>query len=224
MNIYREINLGIEGIEYIRHCLSDGKTLSKYLLQCLNLTEGRVITFLPKDISDEGAIEFSDGKLEEPPRDTHRIYTAEDGTSRRMVPKPNVDFWLVEVIQTYLSAGENRCCIFENALAESADPWLLKAKSKILTLDSEVYHFLSRGDAEPAKIGQTIKEARSTYPPLVGALASTCKQGKNVRGFSHESQTIQKISTDELRFLAENNEKIIVGAYDGEGYVIWSKS
>jgi hypothetical protein len=39
-------------------------------------------------------------------------------------------------------------------------------------------------------------------------------------GFSDEAREITSVK---LRVLAERTQKIIVGAYDGEGYLIWSK-
>lgn len=214
MNTYREIKFGSEATKYIYECLKDGKTLSKYLLEKLDLKSGKITTFLPADISDEEAKQFTEGKLKEPPPQTHKHITAEDGTKWKMVPKLDMSFWLVTAIQTFLSNGEKRCCIFEDANAQPNDPYLASMKTRFLTFNKEVYHFLSWEDLDAERILQTIRHAESWL--FIGAMTSIPKE----KDFYLE---VGKITSDELSALAERTEKIIIGAYDGEGYLIWNK-
>ncbi len=214
MNVFRETELGPEAIQYIRECLTEGKTLAHYLLQISALDKGTVFTFLPVDVSYEEAKNFRDGILPEPPPETHKYFTAADGTVMRMVPKPNTGDWLVGVIRMFLSSGEGRVCIFEDALAQPTDPWLAHYDGPVLTCEDEVYHFLSGRDIERDKIGEVVRHARSWL--FIGAMTSV-PQGID---FPSMAQTIART---ELRRLAERAENIIVGAYDGEGYLIWHK-
>lgn len=50
MQRYREFAVGKEAISYIKDILSNGKTLSKWLLKQVNLEEGRITTFLPESV------------------------------------------------------------------------------------------------------------------------------------------------------------------------------
>lgn len=214
MNRYKEISFGPEAIKYIHECLTDGKTLAKYLLKELDLEGGKVITFLPEDISDEESKQFTEGKLKEPPPKNHKYFTNEKGSRWRMVPKPDMSFWLVNVIQTFLNTGKKRCCIFEDANAQPNDPYLASIKTRFLTFNKEVYHFLSWEDLDAERILQTIRHAESWL--FIGAMTSIPKE----KDFFLE---VGKITSDELRALAERTKKIIIGAYDWEGYLIWSK-
>ena len=61
-----------------------------------------------------------------------------------------------------------------------------------------------------------IRKAHNVYPGLIGVMTSL-PEGHYL------ALEKKKITSEELKLLAERAEKIIVGAYDGEGYLIWSK-
>lgn len=212
----QERTLGVEAIEYIYSCLAKGKTFASYL-STLNLKKGRVITFLPIEVSEEVAKQFElGGKLPVPPPKAHISFTSEDGSKWRMAPKPNINLCLVEIIQKFLTKGQEHICIFEDALAKPSDPYMVSSTVPWLAFNDEVYYFLSWRDTDSRKIEQVIKEASNVYPPTIGAMISV----PDSREFTFEER---KITIDQLKILAERTEKIIIGAYDGEGYLIWSK-
>lgn len=215
-DVCAELHLGPEAVSYIRDCLANGKTLARYLLQRPDLESGTVTTFLPSDVGKEAATQFKwGGKLRRDPA-TFVYRTEPDGSRTRWEPVPNTDPWLVSIIQAFLRAAEDRVCIFENALARPSDPVLSRSESRVLVFDNEVYHFLSAADWASTIIAQAIREAGCPYPPLIGAMASAADEA----GFSGEGR---QISSAQLKVLAERTEKIVIGAYDGEGYLIWSK-
>ena len=217
MNAYKEITLGPEAIEYIRKCLSDGNTLARYLLQKLNLDRGRVVTFLSSDVTAEAAKQFTTGgKLPMPPKSQWR-YAEGERSKWRMVPIPDTDSCLVAIIEAFLNAEEKRVCIFEDDLSRPNDPILSRSVARLLTFKDEVYHFLSGRDVESSKIRQTIRQAKS-IPLFIGAMTSVPEESS----FSYKARRITITSDKLLRILAERTEKIVVGAYDGEGYLIWN--
>jgi hypothetical protein len=211
---YREICLGEEGIEYIKTCLSGGKTLANLLLQAVDSAAGKIITFLPSDISEETANQFtSGGKLKEDLTPKKEMIKS-DESKLTIVRTANTDFWLRSNIHLFLTSKDRPLCIFEDDLAKPTDPWLSSEKMQIFTLDDEVYHFLLSVDAEDEKIDQAIGKASSYL--FVGVMTSV----------PHETafpRRRQVITLEDLRTFSERTEKIVVGAYDGEGYLIWSK-
>jgi hypothetical protein len=60
-NQMQEIELGIEGLRYVRESLEGGKELSRYLLEVLDLESGKLSTFLPSGLTFEQVNEFSYG-------------------------------------------------------------------------------------------------------------------------------------------------------------------
>jgi hypothetical protein len=122
---------------------------------------------------------------------------------------------LASYILNYLEAGEERVCVFENHLGRLTDPWLLQAESRVLFLGEEVYHVVSAEVVDLDSIKAAINEAEDVTL-LIGVL-SVWPQGSRL------SPERREISDEDLRVLAEGAEKIIVSAYDGEGYLIWMK-
>lgn len=207
--------LGPEAIKYIRNILSDGHSLAKYLLKSLDLDAGVVITFLPPGLSDEELADFEAGVMPIPPESEWRYFTYEDGSRVRVIPVTVVDYDTILLIQNFLEEGTERLCIFENWLFHPTSSQVLRFKSRLLFYEDEVYHVLFGGYVEEGKIKETIKEAKS-IPVFIGALTS-------MPGMSKALFKEKVVSSKQLKVLAEKTEKIIVGAYDGEGYLIWNR-
>lgn len=214
MNKFQEFTLGVDAAKYMRECLLDGHTLAKYLFERLDVDSGRVITFFPPGVDTEIVKQAfrHGGVLPEPPPETHVIYS----NGRRMVPIPNTNDGLIERIRDYLCGGKGRFCIFEEAYARPSDPAMLTKHVPFLILNEEIYYFLSWKDIDYNKIKQAINAAGNFYPGLIGALTELPE--KQELNFENKI-----ISSEQLHILAKRAEKIIIGAYDGEGYLIWNK-
>ncbi len=221
MVTYNEIKLDTEAIEYIKDRLADGKTLAKFLLEQRNLDSGEVITFLPPHANLERLKNFSGGVLPTPPPETHHYYTTPDGTKSVMVPVPNTRPHLVTIIQEFLKQGDGHLCLFEHALASPADDFLSSPDEqdlRVRTFEDDVYFLLIGNDLDREKIDKTIRYVTSYL--IIGVLVCPLEEDN----FLSLDQKIAygKITHDELKLLAQRTEKIIVGAYDGESYLIWS--
>ena len=218
MNECAEINLGPEAVSYIRDCLANGKTLARYLLQRLDLESGAVTTFLPSDVSEEAATQFKwGGKLYRDPA-TFVYHTEPDGSTTRWEPVPNTDPWLASILREFLGAGPERVCVFENESALPSHPWLSLPRWAILQtliFENEVYHLLSNRDAEnEERILTTIRIADSWL--FIGAMTSLSQA-------SDLPLEAGRLDDEALKMFAQRAERIVVGAYDGESYLIWSK-
>lgn len=215
MNSEREIHFGREAVEYIRECLADGNTFAQLLLAGMDLDAGQTITVLPQEVGDESAREFrTGGKLPVPPH-AQKVFAGPDGSQWRMEPKPSMELHLVTTIREFLGAESERIVMFENHSASPGDPFLARSGTQILVHQDEVYHFLISDDHEPAKIVQTVRVAES---PHLFICAMTSVSNRD----SWPSQT-GKVTREELENLVKRTERIVIGAYDGEGYLFWSR-
>jgi len=85
MNNFKEITLGIEGIEYIRGntkdklTLDNGKTLSNYILKNVNLEEGYVTTLIPEEVDIKEALKFEMAIIPILPESEWKYYTMPNG-------------------------------------------------------------------------------------------------------------------------------------------------
>ena len=106
-------------------------------------------------------------------------------------------------------------CVFEDWMVRKGDPVLSRVKTPFLTFQDEVYYIILGEDAEMDTIKNAIKET-PRIPFSIGIITS---QPDELNILSSD----ENISKAELLMLAERTEKIVVSAYDGEGYLIWSK-
>jgi hypothetical protein len=212
----KEFELGLEAIKYIEKCLGSGNKLSQALLKVCDFKKGRVITVLPGFVNYEYINDFEVGILPKTLEAEARNATAEYGShwTSVMVPEPSIISWLSTEVCRFLKAAATRLCIFENTLAKAGDSWISKEKPQIFTFNEEVYHFLLNQDAENEKIRDTIRSAEC--PLFIGVMTSLPSE----RSFP---QSGQEVSLEDLEVLAEGTEKIVVGAYDGDGYLIWNR-
>lgn len=189
---YHEVYFTEEANRYLMEYLQYGHHLDTQLLTQLDLKKGKVTAFLPADVDPEIAQRFSEGG----------IARATESES-----------CLVAMIQKCLTNGEGRLCVFEDPLAHPEDPFPAECNARRLILGKEVYYYLTPKDLEHIQIRRTIREAE--HPNFFLGVMTSIPPG-NVF-----PQTVGIITTDEIHVLVERTEKIFVGAYDGEGYLIW---
>jgi len=212
--LYEEVVLGVEGVHYIVECLKEGRTLAQYLLS-RELGFGSVQTLLPPGVDQDTLTSFRvGGKFPTPPQSTWR--SLEGGGYA--VPIPNANACLAKIIKSFLADSNQNICIFENALAGANDPYLTTLTSTICTYKDEVYHLLTSKDATATncRIETTIEEATS-IPIFIGALTSWQREPLELL-----PPRIQ-LTEDSLSQLALQAKHIVIGAYDGESYLIWTE-
>jgi hypothetical protein len=219
MTEYSERSLGPQAIDYIRQRLTHGKSLARHLLEALDLERGSVIACLPPNVGDQEALQFKEGgKLPHPDPSTFRYLTDEQGRTSRLEPVPNTDPWLVSLVQHFLSQSADRVCIFEEFYAEPSDPLWSKKESKreaASFVDDEVYYVLVSGDSEE-QLREAVGWSQQAWPALLAAMTSMTAD-------EPIPSDRRNISPALLKPLAGRTERLAVGAYDGESYLIWSK-
>lgn len=204
-----EIDLGLRGCQFVARELADGHTFSRLLLENLDLASGQTTTHLPAGTLLEDALRFKEGgRLPCPPVETWR--TIEGGL---MIPTPTTRPHLDELILDSLTAP-NRVAVFENASAARDDPWLQRTDLNAFFFGQEVYHLLAHPVSLEA-LDETVRTAQSLFL-FVGALTE-CSAGLE------RPPNRGELTLDLLRSLARETRWIFVGAYDGEGYVIWRR-
>lgn len=201
-------------IEYIEQRLRDGNALAQTVLQKLSLKKGQVTTCLPRGIAPKSLQDFqTGGKLPTPPA-SEWSSTASEDKILLMIPVPTTDDWLVRRIREFLLGGGNRVCIFEDSLKRVGDPILGKLTTEYATFDEEIYHLLYGVDASEDRIRTVLKSAKA-IPTFIGVLTE-CEGG-----FPSKGQF--RLSNVQLESLAARAHKVIVGAFDGESYLIWDR-
>lgn len=205
--------LDSEAISYIKEHLSLGKQLSKLLLGIHNFEKGKVVTFADESVDSISLRSLNTGGIILP-HDHGQEITDSSGKQWRIVEKPNMNKELETLIGDYLHKDDDRVVVFEDALAHASDP-NVPANLKYRTFDNDVYYLLESDDQCSESIGETLKEAQSWL--FICVLTSSVR-------FKRGGLENRHLSKDDLRQFAERAIAIVIGAYDGEGFIIWEKS
>ena len=169
-------------------------------------------TVLPRDTDLASALDFhSGGKLPPPP--ISEWVSVEGGIA---IPIPNTKSFLVDAISGFFTSGTGNLAVFENSLASANDPIISETSSRVLTFRGEVYHLLTPEEANPEKIVEAVDDAYSG-PVFIGILSSV-PASSLVR-----LETTQELSGYLLDSIAGNVSKLVIGAYDGEGFLLWHR-
>jgi len=213
----KRFNLDQRAINYVYDVLStEGLTLSKYILNKHNLEQGRIFTILPSTVSEDELYQFTIGGKLPVPEDKVQIINLK-GQIVRIEPLLNTDDWLIRWLYNCIRNFSNLIAIFEGDFKPSYLR-ITKLRSRLMIYRNEVYHFFTATDIKPKSnlIKYTINEA-ATFP-LRGFLISIDQS--NLQKWQGN---LIKINKNDIKLLALNVKKIIVGAYDFESYLIWEK-
>lgn len=208
----QEITLGTEARDYLRHVLFTRKRqLSRSLRKKIEFDMGKIKTYLPATLTLEAILQFEyGGKLPQP-----RERTLVGGGYT--VPIPNLDDALVARIRALLNTDDSSFCIFENGTVRPDYPAMYRLpKLRTFICEDTVCHYLTAKDSNSADlIRLTIRVARSPGPPyLVGCAGKLC---------SVSFSAGERVESAELDKVVECAEEVLVGAYDGEGFLFWTK-
>ncbi len=188
---------GREGIEWVSSCLSRGRSFSRTLLRSVTLSSGSPVACVPEGADGTRLTDFEHGGLVPPGQ---KAAGSADGA-------------LASLIMRDLLAAR-RICLLEDGLAKPSDPWLRKAGTEQYFLGDDVFHFMVSGRADEGKVLKVLRAAKS-LPISVGAICGISPQ-------VDLPPADRELTQDLLEAFASAVVKIFVGAYDGEGYVVWN--
>ena len=120
---------------------------------------------------------------------------------------------LVNQVSEFLRRGTDRCALLEHSAAAPTDPFLRRLNSKWLSYEADVLFVIESTDNDPKLILDQIRASETHL--LIGALTRTLVP---LRQYQTRALPLQVLGT-----LAENTDGLIVGAYDGEGAIFWSR-
>jgi hypothetical protein len=207
-----EMNLGPTAQRFMQERLADGNVLAHQILKSTPQLVGRVTTFLPSNVAPKSVEDFRNGgKLPTPPTSEWKGLHSDDETLL-MIPVSNTDSWLAAKIRDYLLQAKDRVCVIEDALKRPHDAVLRKLTTRYAVHNDQVYHLMFHADAENERVLKTIKAAKSN-PIFIGVLSVW--QGDPL-------DTKRGLTLAQLQSLSASTRGFFVGAYDGEGYLLWS--
>jgi hypothetical protein len=195
--------------------LNGANALSIELLQIFKKEEGRFFALLPEDANLEYLYRFKHGCIL--PQNPIKYGPVGNLGNFHYREKVSISDDLANIIGDFLRRDENITCIIDDVIRYSTDKKIQEGRDDLKNYTAysgrDVYYLLSKNNAEPSIIFKCL-----------------CRN----RGYWHALSILSKISLKDyigkqiekpiLTQICCNAQMIIVGAYDGEGYIFWEKS
>jgi hypothetical protein len=205
--------LGSEGLAFVKERLGHGDHLANAVAK-IALDQGTVFTFLPENV-DPAALSLQDGGLSHFEYDDRLMPPIIDLVRKHLNQISNVAVAETRIVQTqhiqrFFSMKKFPMFLVESSLVRS---YHSDTKQEILPLIG-LYGYLSGGQTATDLIRSLIEDS-SPLPIWLVVLTSWPPGETIVPG--------QKVEVDFLGRLAERASHIILGAYDDEAFVVWSR-
>lgn len=120
---------------------------------------------------------------------------------------------LAEIAVSYLDKTQNRI-VLEDGLARSGDP-AVKNKEGVVFCGDEVYYVVTQ-IRTPEHMERVLQQVR--YPV---AMLGVFRQSLGID--AADGRAPEQIEAAQLDDVVATLEKVVFGAFDGEGYLLWTK-
>lgn len=194
---------------YVLEVLNGGKTIANKIVDSGVVQNGVCFTFMPSKIDVKTLYQFKyGGLLQQNP--IEEIVVLGKKYKARKKPKLNVE--LSMFIFNELSKNNKLSCLFEDYLAELTHPHIDLFYETGVSYNNEIYYLVNQKNLTQNLIFRCIKEMDLCWHGVI-ILSEVNLQDINNKQLS-DKQVVE---------LCHNIKTIIVGAYDGEGYVFWER-
>lgn len=198
---------GIAAFEYLSNQLElGGKSLSR-LISLLQLKEGKIYSFAPKHTSKKSLFEFNKGGI----YSLTKKNIFENGLIAIRNDSKKI---ILNLLYEYINKNNDNLCIFEEPNAIPSDKWISNSKMEYAFLGNEIYYLFQKSNNK-VDLEKAFKTSEGYYFLCV---LST------VKSYNRPQFLIKKeINSNLLSEIVENLSCFFIRAYDGEGYLMWSK-
>lgn len=196
--------------DYFSSILKDGNTLSFTLLKIIDFNRGNFFTLLPEEANLPRIYQFSYGGIISP-KDVGYKPVYVKNLQKKFTPLyvHTLKEELVDFINDFLNKNQNFICLFEDVLKKSSDRDLLDEYK--MFYEREVYYLVDYFHKTNEIISKILFESEEVWH-----FVSIITEVKNV---------IEKeLTINTIEQMIQNIKLIIIGAYDGEGYVFWERN
>ena len=191
--------LNSAGRDWVSDNLSFGEPLGDAVLGAIDLDRGQVYTLLEAGLSLEGVRELQWSRL--------------TASTCPLTSTADLDDALVELVLESLRRYAPAICVFEDLVASESDSVIARDPAGLHFCEGSVYVIL-RSDAVHDDVRRALSLVRPAFPPLRGIVATV----------SSDAAISVHVDSAQVRMWAAGTRRIVVGAYDGEGFVVWERA
>jgi len=196
--------------KYVKNNLEKATTLSAELLNLLDFKNGHFFTLLPNDANIKRLYEFEGGVIL--PQNPEQEYFV-SGKRATYSIIPTIRKELSELILKKIESKDKLCCVFDDVVRIPTDKHMALFHSYGLFYKNEVYYLLEKNKISNELIIQCLRASNAFWHSL-------CVLSK----IDFKCEDSKKLDLEKIKDICLNADLIIIGAYDGEGYIFWEKS
>lgn len=196
--------------EYVVGELEDVNILSSQLLNLLNFDNGKFFVLLPHNANLEDLYNFKNGGiLQQFPKEKQFI----NGRLSTYSWIPDINIELSELILKEIESRKNLCCMIDKVTGEASETcYKTYFQANPLFYDNEVYFLIQKENASNDLILKCLKASTSFWHSL------------GIFSNADFTDIFKTINLEKINEVCLKTELVMVGAYDGEGYVFWEKN
>jgi hypothetical protein len=210
--------LGMPAREYVIRRLSDGRTLAAMWRQVLDLHAGVVWTYLPETVPDAVAEDPEHEDLARPSVPPEYTQTRSEDDDRAEILRAPSRAPVHRLIDTFLHSSPDAYCVVDDRMLNPSEARADRDRGiPFFFYEEDVYLYLASAQVD---------EAKTRIPTMLHLVPSWLILGALtlVPGGDRFILPGSEVRRDQLEAAARGTQHIIVGAYDGDGYVIWSRA
>lgn len=193
--------------EFVKDSLEQANTLSDELLKNVRFEHGLFYTFLPNHAEFKSIYNFKLGGILK--QNLENIDSNESGYS----VIPTIRSELTEILVRIIKEDKDLTCIFDDINASSKEMFLNDVFHPYRWIyDEEIYLIFNSLSISEDKVLYGMQQSQAFWHSL-------CVLTK----INFESKSNRNLSLADIQKVCLNIHLIIVGAYDGEGYVVWER-
>ena len=195
----KKLELNSKALQYIKEEINFHSHLSTVLPDIsLILEEGVVFSFFPYNFSEkQSSVDYSES--------FNYVY--------RKPLLEEIETETISFITDFLNDDHNKYAVFET-LSCRYDPIINKRNLPAFYINNRKYTYI-KGDCQSKPVKKCLIDAQG-YPTIILLLDATCNE------FSITNE--EELTSKNIHNIVSIIKIIIVGAFDGEGYLFWQRA
>jgi hypothetical protein len=196
--------------EFTQENLEEVNTLSIQLLKLLDFKNGHYFTLLPEDANFERIHNFKTGLILPQYPIQECIIKGKKSTFARI---PDIEKEVSQLLFKETRLNKYLSYIFDDVKGRASDDWSNYSYDiHPMFYGQDVYFLLNEDNLSVTNIKRSLRKSLSFWHSLC---VITTADFSNVE---------RNLSLEKIQEVCQNVELVIIGAYDGEGYIFWEKN
>ncbi len=195
---------------YFKDNLSGANKMSDSIMRLVNFKDGHFFTLLPADMNVSKLLNFESGGVLSQ-NDLQDIFVLGKGVKGRIIP--TIHAYICNLVRESILKSKYLSCIVDDYNRDPNDLFEDELFSRYgIFIDSEAYYYFDQKNFSEESMEKSLERSNTFWHSLCFLTEMTLKDISD-----------RKLGLNTVESFSREARLILVGAYDGEGYVFWEK-